>query len=64
MLAGLLFTAALDAAEAVVDVPTPRVQRLLAAMSREDKMAVIRAGRTAYVGASSHDLPLTAPITD
>src|SRR6202051_673163 len=45
MLAGLLFTATLDAAEVVVDVPTPRVQRLLAAMSREDKMAVIRGGR-------------------
>src|ERR1700730_11269853 len=45
MSAGLLFTATLDAAEVVVEVPTPRVQRLLAAMSREDKMAVIRGGR-------------------
>jgi beta-glucosidase len=30
------------AAQPAVDVPTPRVRRLLAAMSREDKMAVIR----------------------
>jgi beta-glucosidase len=44
MLAGLLLTATLDAAEVVVDVPTPRVQHLLAAMSREDKIAVIRGG--------------------
>ncbi len=53
VLALLLCSCAIQAAEPTSDTPSPRVQRLLAAMSREEKMAVIRGGREPAAAAQS-----------